>query len=117
MAVCPYCSTQISPGLVQCPSCAAPLVPVQNPQQYPQSPVMPYSQQMQAAEPVVSVSAWMGWIVLCTCFPILGSIITMFTAKQKSVQNFAKAMLIFMCVAAVLGIIAVFSLGFLAYML
>ena len=60
-------------------------------------------------ESVVSTSAWIGYILLCTLLGIIGPIIVMNTAKEESVRNFAKAMLI-TCVIA-LALVVLFFLG------
>lgn len=97
MAACPYCTASIAPGLYQCPSCAAPLVPVQSSAAPPAPQPVYGSQPMPAvmAEPVVSTGSWVGYILLSVLLGFIGPIIVLGTAKQETVKNFAKAMLIF----------------------
>ncbi|MBR5370784.1 MAG: zinc ribbon domain-containing protein [Oscillospiraceae bacterium] len=45
------------------------------------------------AEPVVPVSSWMGYILLCLCMPVIGAIITATSPKEQNVKNFGKALL------------------------
>ena len=116
MAACPYCTASIAPGLYQCPSCAAPLVPVQ-PSAAPPAPQPVYGSQPVTAvrtEPVVSTSSWVGYVLLCSCLGIIGPIIVMNTAKEESVRNFAKAMLIVCGIAAAAVALFFFALAFLS---
>jgi len=121
MASCPYCTAQIAPGLYQCPNCGSPLTPVdQSMTPMVAQPVMPpqpiYTQQPMypaATEPVVPTRSWIGYLLLCACMPVLGSIITLCTAKENSVKNFAKAFLILIGI----GCAALFLLLFFAIFL
>ena len=136
MPFCPYCSADIVPGLYQCPNCGSPLSPSQTAAQaavqaapapqpiYTQQPMPPAQQSMPApsmqpyapaampayAEPVVPVSTWMGYILLCLCMPVIGPIIMACSPKEQSVKNFGKAMLALEAIAAALlfGLILLF---------
>ena len=128
MPFCPYCSAEIVPGLYQCPNCGSPLSPSQTAAQaavqaapapqpiYTQQPMPPAQQSMPApamqpyapaampvyAEPIVPVSSWLGYILLCVCIPLIGPIITACSPKEQSVKNFGKAMLALEAIAAAL---------------
>lgn len=58
-----------------------------------------------------SVSGWIGWLLLCFFLPIVGCILTAFSAPDRSVKNFAKAMLIFWFLAIVIGILIYVAFG------
>lgn len=121
MASCPYCTAQIAPGLYQCPNCGSPLMPAETsmPPAAVQSALPPqtvYSQPPMypaAVEPVVPTRSWVGYILLCACMPVIGSIITLCTAKEKNIQNFAKAFLLLIAI----GCAALFLLIFFAVFL
>ena len=67
---------------------------------------------------VTQPSAWFGWMVLCMLVWIIGPMMTFRAAKDPSLRNFAKMMLVtecFLAAAAVLGIMLLGGLAFLDY--
>lgn len=139
MPFCPYCSADIVPGLYQCPNCGSPLSPSQTAAQaavqaapapqpiYTQQPMPPAQQSMPApsmqpyapaampvyADPVVSPAAWVGYLLLCMCLPLIGPLILTSSAKEQSVRNFGKAWLLLYAILVIALVLFGFTLGFL----
>jgi hypothetical protein len=56
---------------------------------------------------VTSPMGWIGWMLLCSCLPLLGQIIMLLAANDQSAKNFAKAQLILVAVITVISLIVV----------
>ena len=117
--ICTSCGTTNADNVSNCSACGAMLDT--NNQVYPanqgynnnQPYAQPYAQsqpyQMPMSAPYVpptSVGGWIGWLILCSFFPIIGQLI-MLTSKDQSTKNYAKAQLILTLIAVVLVIFLV----------
>lgn len=128
---CASCGNVNDDNALNCVTCgaefekpAAPVYPQNqgyNPPPQPQPYAQPYAQPQAYNVPMsppyappTSVGGWIGWLILCSLFPVIGQLI-MLTSKDQSTKNFAKAQLILMLIALVLFIafiaLGVFSLN------
>lgn len=62
-------------------------------------------------EDETTVGGWIGWMLLCSILPIIGQIIMLCCAKNKTIKNYAKANLILVAIAFVLVIFLVAIVG------
>lgn len=128
--VCRNCGSQIADTSVVCPRCGVataarpapvytpPPQPVYSTQVYTQAPAQSY------ADEHVSVGMWIG-IFFINFIPILGSLIYLVmlfvwafgNTPKRSLKNFAKAQLVLMLIALILGIIAFIIMMALGYSL
>lgn len=96
-----------------CPLCgekqaATPTVDYSQPQQnFNQQPYYPAQQE----DFHTGVGGWIGWILLCSLLSLIGTIITICCAKDKSVKNWAIANLIISAIAIVIMVIIVLIAG------
>ncbi|MGN1132931.1 MAG: zinc-ribbon domain-containing protein [Oscillospiraceae bacterium] len=67
-------------------------------QQYYQQPAMPVQQ-------VTGMGGWIGWLLLASFLPLIGTIIALCCSNDQSVKNWAKANLIITAIILVLVII------------
>ena len=107
MAFCNNCGSTVQDGTTYCPNCGA-SVPVNYPVQGSQS----------GAKEVVSVGGWIGRSLI-SFIPIVGGLIYFIMLfvwsgnkkKEDSFRNWAKAQLIVMAIAVVLGILVFVLFG------
>ncbi|MGN0633689.1 MAG: zinc-ribbon domain-containing protein [Oscillospiraceae bacterium] len=52
-----------------------------------------------------TVMGWIGWSILCSILPIIGQIIIIATAKNKTLKNWAIAQFVIMAVVVVITIV------------
>ena len=70
---------------------------------YYQQPMPPIQQQSTAT----GIGGWLGWLLLASFLPLIGTIIALCCSNDQSVKNWAKANLIITAIALVLVIIFV----------
>jgi hypothetical protein len=74
-------------------------------QVYNQQFVPQYQQDFTQLNITTSVIGWIGWLLLCSILPLIGQIIMICTAKDKSAKNFAKANLVVLVICVVIAVI------------
>lgn len=85
-------------------------VPQSQPYAQPYPQPQAYSVPMSAPyTPPTGVGGWIGWLILCSFFPLIGQLI-MLTSKDESTKNYAKAQLILMLIGIIL-IVAFIAMG------
>lgn len=108
MANCPRCGADVPEGRVSCASCGAPLpFPVQPPYGRDPEP-KPHKRSRYA---VMSIGAYIGTFILFN-IPVVNFIIALVWAcggtYSQNKRNYARAMLIFWGISAVLAVLAAF---------
>ena len=102
MLTCPHCGSQNPDYYTQCPNCGSALSAAQ---QQAAAPVSYSAPSYQPIEPVTTTGGWVGWYMLMSLLPIIGTIIMLCSTKDPSAKNYAKLMLILQIIAIVLYII------------
>ena len=118
---CSSCGTTNNDNMTNCVNCGAVLdnynqVYPANGSGYSQTYNQPYAQpyQQQAYSvpnsapytPPTSVMGWIGWMLLCSLFPLIGQLI-MLTSRDQSAKNFAKAQLILVLLGIILVVVLI----------
>ncbi|MDO4864196.1 MAG: hypothetical protein Q4A05_08510 [Ruminococcus sp.] len=109
MAVCYNCKTEFTGKF--CPTCgaAAQAGPAPAPVQVAPRVAPPVYTNVSVAPPATatSVMGWIGWMLLCSCLPVLGVIIMALAATDPSAKNFAKAQLLVMLIVLIISLLIV----------
>lgn len=98
MAKCTSCGAELPDYYTSCPNCGGTQVVrgVAAPQ--PQAYVP-----MQEERVSYSTGQWIGWLLLCSFFPLIGVIIMLCVTKDPSAKNYAKLMLILQIIGIVIS--------------
>ena len=117
---CSSCGTTNNDYVTNCVNCGAVLdnynnVYPQNQAGYAQPYIQPYNQAHTVPNsapytPPTSTIGWIGWMILCCLFPIIGQLI-MLTSRDQSAKNFAKAQLILVLIGTVIFVLFFVVLG------
>lgn len=83
----------------------------QQPQGYAPPPVYNNTFNNVQAEDHTTIGGWIGWLLLCSFLPIIGHIIMLCTAKNKTIKNFVIAQFILLGISIVLTIILFLVFG------
>lgn len=82
---CTKCGNEIADGTNSCPKCGAVLTPPPSPIQ--QQPIYYASSMPNPETRPTSVGGWIGWWLLIYLLPVIGWIISICLAKDKTVKN------------------------------
>ena len=104
MARCTSCGAELPDYYTSCPNCGGTQVVRGDSPAAPQSQSASYSSAA-SQRVVTSVGSWIGWLLLCSFFPLIGVIVMLCTVKDPSAKNYAKLFLIMMIVGMVIGVI------------
>ena len=60
---------------------------------------------------ITTIGGWLGWIILISILPLIGSIIMSFAPKDESTKNYGRLVLIAQLILAAIGVLLFVFVG------